>query len=218
VIAPRNQAKFVWRMEQILDVYKRPFDESHRVICLDEKPYQLIGQTRESIITSDGRILEDYEYVRNGTAQIYMIFEPLGGRRYVRVRDTHNRFDWVEVVSNLLDNEYKDIPLVSLVQDNHSAHQPQAFYEAYEAGKARQYLERLVFEFTPAHGSWLNMAEFELSVLSRQVLGKRIDNKPELVRQVQAWQTNRNKTAVKANWQFTKEDARVKLRKLYPTF
>ena len=205
-------------MEQILDVYKRPFDELHRVVCLDEKPYQLIGQVREQIIASDGRILEDYEYVRNGVAQIYMAFEPLGGKRFVRVRDTHNRFDWVEVVSGLLDNQYKDIPLISLVQDNHSSHKPQAFYEVFEPNRAKQYLDRLIFEFTPAHGSWLNMAEIELSVLSRQTLGQRIDNKEELIRQIQAWQKIRNQIAVKANWQFTKEDARVRLKKLYPSF
>lgn len=205
-------------MEQVLDVYKRPFDINHRVLCLDEKPYQLIGEVRERIIKSDGSILEDYEYVRNGIAQIYMCFEPLGGKRFVSVRDTHNRFDWVAIVSGLLDNHYKDIPIISLVQDNHSAHKPQAFYEVYEAAKAKQYLDRLIFEFTPAHGSWLNMAEFELSVLSRQALGKRLDNKPDLIRQVATWQENRNKIAVKANWQFTKEDARIKLKKLYPSF
>jgi transposase len=121
-------------------------------------------------------------------------------------------------VSGLLDNQYRDIPLISLVQDNHSAHKPQAFYEVYEPSKAKQYLDRLIFEFTPAHGSWLNMAEFELSVLSRQALGQRVDNKTELIHQVKAWEKDRNQVAVKANWQFTKEDARVKLKKLYPSF
>jgi len=205
-------------MEQILDVYKRPFDKNHRVICLDEKPYQLIGQVRDKIIKSDGSILEDYEYVRNGMAQIYMCFEPLGGKRFVKIRDTHNRFDFVEVVSGLLDNEYSNVPLISLVQDNHSSHMAHFFYEAYEASKAKQYLDRLIFEYTPAHGSWLNMAESELSVLSRQALGKRFDKKLDLIAQINAWQNNRNKVAVKANWQFTKEDARVKLKKLYPSF
>ena len=140
-------------MEEVLDVYQRPFDANHRVICLDEKPYQLIGEVRQRIVKSDGSILEDYEYIRHGMAQIYMTFEPLGGKRFVQVRDTHNRFDWVEVVSGLLDNQYQDVPLITLVQDNHSAHKPQAFYEVYEPSKAKQYLDRLVFEFTPAHGS-----------------------------------------------------------------
>jgi len=205
-------------MEQLLDVYKRPFDQDHRVICLDEKPYQMIGQVQEKIITSSGIILEDYEYERKGIAQIYMCFEPLGGKRFVKVRDTHNRFDWVEVVSGLLDKEYSDIPLISLVQDNHSTHKAHFFYEVYEAPKAKQYLDRLIFEYTPAHGSWLNMAEFELSILSRQALNKRIDNKPDLIKQTSSWQTQRNIQAVKANWQFTKEDARIKLKKLYPSF
>ena len=208
----------MWRMEEVLDVYKRPFDEDHRVVCLDEKPYQLIGQVREKIIKSDGTILEDYEYVRNGMAQIYMCFEPLGGKRFVKVRDTHNRYDWVAVVSGLLDNEYSNIPLISLVQDNHSTHKAHFFYEVYEAQKAKQYLDRLIFEYTPAHGSWLNMAEFELSILSREALGKRMDNKPDLINQIDNWETQRNIHAVKANWQFTKEDARVKLKKLYPSF
>jgi len=205
-------------MEQLLDVYKRPFDQDHRVICLDEKPYQMIGQVQEKIITSSGIILEDYEYERKGIAQIYICFEPLGGKRFVKVRDTHNRFDWVEVVSGLLDKEYSDIPLISLVQDNHSTHKAHFFYEVYEAPKAKQYLDRLIFEYTPAHGSWLNMAEFELSILSRQALNKRIDNKPDLIKQTSSWQTQRNIQAVKANWQFTKEDARIKLKKLYPSF
>ena len=205
-------------MEQLLDVYKRGYDENHRVICLDEKPYQLIGQVKERIITSEGRILEDYEYLRLGVAQIYMCFEPLGGKRYIKVRDTHNRFDWVEVIRSLLDNEYRDTPLVSLVQDNHSTHKPHFFYEVFEASKAKQYLDRLIFEYTPAHGSWLNMAEFELSILSRQALGKRFDHKSALITQIETWQNNRNKVAVKANWQFTKENARIKLKKLYPSF
>ena len=204
-------------MENILDVYKRPFDSNHRVICLDEKPYQLIGQVQSPIIKSDGSILEDYEYVRNGTAQIVMCFEPLTGKRYVKIKDTNNRFDWVDTVSGLLNNEYKDVPVISLVQDNHSAHKPEAFYEAYPAEKAKQYLDRLNFEFTPAHGSWLNMAEFELSVLSRQAL-KRFDNKKDLIDQIHIWETERNNKIVKANWQFTKEDARIKLRNLYPSF
>lgn len=204
-------------MENLLDVYKRPFNKGHRVICLDEKPYQLIGQVQNPIIKSDGTILEDYEYVRNGTAQIVMCFEPLAGKRYVKIRDTNNRFDWVETVRGLLDNQYKDVPLISLVQDNHSAHKPEAFYEVYPAEKAKQYLDRIIFEFTPAHGSWLNMAEFELSILSRQAL-KRFDNKQDLMQQINMWQTDRNRKIVKANWQFTKEDARVKLRKLYPAF
>ena len=203
-------------MENILDVYKRTFDSNHRVICLDEKPYQLIGQVQSPIVRSDGSILEDYEYVRNGTAQIVMCFEPLAGKRYVKVKDTNNRFDWVDTVSSLLDNEYKDVPLISLVQDNHSAHKPEAFYEAYSAKKAKQYLDRLNFEFTPAHSSWLNMAEFELSILSRQAL-KRFDNKKDLIDQIYIWETERNKKIVKANWQFTKEGARVKLKNLYPS-
>ena len=203
-------------MENILDVYKRPFDSNHRVICLDEKPYQLIGQVQSPIIKSDGSILEDYEYVRNGTAQIVMCFEPLTGKRYVKIKDTNNRFDWVDTVSGLLNNEYKDVPVISLVQDNHSAHKPEAFYEAYSAKKAKQYLDRLNFEFNPAHGSWLNMAEFELSILSRQAL-KRFDNKKDLIDQIYIWETERNKKIVKANWQFTKEGARVKLKNLYPS-
>ena len=216
MIAPRNHPKFVMRMENLLDVYRRPFDIDHRVVCLDEKPYQLIGHVQGPIVKSDGSVLEDHEYVRNGTAQIVMCFEPLAGKRYVRVKDTNNRFDRVDTVSGLLDNEYGDVPPVSLVQDNHSAHRPEAFYEVYHAERAKQYLDRLVFEFTPAHGSWLNMAEFELSVLSRQALG-RFDNRQELMDQVQVWERERNDRTVKADWQFTKEDARVKLRRLYPT-
>ena len=122
---------------------------------------------------------------------------------------------WIHSVA-YWDNEYKDVPLISLVQDNHSAHKPEAFYEAYSAKKAKQYLDRLNFEFTPAHGSWLNMAEFELSILSRQAL-KRFDNKKDLIDQIYIWETERNKKIVKANWQFTKESVRVKLKNIYPS-
>jgi len=204
------------RMENILDVYRRPFDRDHRLVCFDEKPFQLIGHVHGPITRKDGSILEDYEYVRNGTAQIVMCFEPLSGKRYVKVRDTNNRFDWVDNISGLLDNEYRDVPLITLVQDNHSAHRPEAFYEVYSPEKAKQYLDRLVFEFTPAHGSWLNMAEFELSVLSRQGLG-RFSCKEELINRINVWQKERNHRVVRADWQFTKEDARVKLKSLYPS-
>ena len=217
MIRPKHHAEFVLRMEEILAVYQRAYDSQHPVICLDEKPYQLIGQTRQRILKKDGSIQEDYEYVRKGVTQLYMCFEPLSGQRFVQVRDSHNRFDWVKVVSDLLDGPYQQATQITLVEDNHSSHKPAAFYEVYPPEIAAQYLNRIHFVYTPAHGSWLNMAEIELGVLTKQVLGQRIDQKEELGKQIEQWQKNRNQKEVKANWQFTTQDARIKLKSLYPT-
>lgn len=204
-------------MEEILEVYKRPYDPQHPVICLDESPKQLIQEIRVPIQKSDGSMLIDFEYERLGVVQMYMNFEPLAGKRYVDIRDSHNRFDWVEVVSGLLDEQYSGIPQITLVQDNHSSHKPEAFYEVYPPAKAKEYLNRINFEFTPVHGSWLNMVEFEFSILTRQILNQRISSKELIKKKVLDWQTLRNNQAVKANWQFTTQDARIKLKKLYPS-
>lgn len=201
-------------MEQVLDVYQRPYDELHPVVCLDESPRQLIEIKEER--KADGVLLRDSEYIRRGVAEIYMAFEPLAGKRYVSIEDNHNSHTWVKVVSDLLDNEYKDCLRMTLVEDNLSAHRPAAFYEVYTPEVARRYLDRIEFVFTPKHGSWLDMAEIELSVLERDCANS-YATREALEKHLQAWQQRRNEKAVKANWQFTTADARIKLRKLYPT-
>jgi len=203
-------------MEKVLDVYKRPYDEKKPVVCLDESPKQLIGETREPIKTEKGE-LYDNEYVRNGVAEMYMIFEPLAGWRHVEVKDTHNRLDWASIVSDLVENKYKDAEKITLVEDNLSAHKPSAMYELFEPERAKSILDKIEFVFTPKHGSWLDMAESELSILTRQCVKGRIADKQTLVNKVTAWEEIRNKKQVKTIWQFTTTDARTKLRKLYPT-
>lgn len=203
-------------MEQVLDIYQRPLDQQRPVVCLDERPTQLLGNVVEGVIKKDGSRLTDYEYRRHGTVQVVMCFAPLLGQRHVLIKQRNTKADWVANVTYLLDNIYRDCKGITLVQDNHSAHKPEAFYEFYSPQKARQYLDRIEFQFTPPHGSWLNMAEFELSVLSRQLLNRRCDNEQELTQHIAKWQQERNQANVKANWRFTTTDARDKLKYLYP--
>lgn len=215
VIPPKQNAGFVYQMEQVISVYERPYNEKHPVLTLDESPKQLIES--KHFIGADGKKYQDSIYTRHGVRDIYMAFEPLAGKRYCFVEENHNRFTWVKLVSHLLDTVYKDCCKITLVEDNLSAHKPGAFYEVYEPAKAKAYLDRIAFIFTPAHGSWLNMAEIELSVLQRDCLNRHIATEAELIKQLKAWQESRNGKGVKANWQFTNEDARIKLKKLYPT-
>ncbi|QHT68055.1 IS630 family transposase [Rhodocytophaga rosea] len=202
-------------MEKVITVYERAYDEKQPVVTLDESPKQLIES--KLFIGKDGIKYQDSIYTRHGVRDIYMVFELLAGKRYCFVEENHNRFTWVKIVSQLLDTIYKDCRKITLVEDNLSAHKPSAFYEVYQPEKAKAYLDRIEFVFTPTHGSWLNMAEIELSVLQRDCLDRHIATEAELIKQVKAWQESRNKKAVKANWQFTNEDARIKLKKLYPT-
>ncbi|MBD0366456.1 MAG: IS630 family transposase [Flavisolibacter sp.] len=214
-VIPKGQsAEFVCRMEAVLSVYERRYEEQHPVICLDESPRQLIevGQERKA----DGSLVQDSEYVRRGVAEMYMAFEPLAGKRYVRIEDNHTAKTWVKVVAALLDNEYKDCPTITLVEDNLTAHRPCTFYEVYEPATAKAYLDRIEFVFTPKHGSWLNMAEIELSVLERDCKGS-FETKEKLLEHLHHWQQQRNEKQVKANWQFTDKEARIRLKKLYPT-
>ena len=204
-------------MEAVLDVYQRPYDPEHPLLCLDESPKQLISEVRPPLTTSHGTTLVDYEYHREGVCDLYMVCEPLAGRRYVRVRDTHTRLDWAVVVMEVVNTYYPTATKITLVQDNLSAHQISALYELLPPQQARALVEKLDIVFTPKHGSWLNMAEIELSVLARQCTNERIPEKSILVDKVQAWEKRRNSEQVKIIWQFTTADARIKLRHLYPT-
>ena len=204
-------------MEQVLQVYHQPYDPSHPKICLDETTKQLVSETRQPIITAHGTTLYDYEYHREGTCDLFMVCEPLTGQRLVTVRDHHTRFDWATVVADLVEQRYPQADKITLIQDNLSAHKPRALYELFDPDRAKSILDKLEFVFTPKHGSWLNIAEIELSVLARQCLGGRIASKQHLIDKVTLWQNRRNSLVVKVDWQFTTADARIKLKHLYPS-
>jgi DDE superfamily endonuclease len=204
-------------MEQVLDVYKRPYDPKRPVICLDETSKQLICEQRQPITTRDGTIFYDYEYKREGVRDLYLVCEPLAGHRYVTVRDNHDRLDWATVVADTLENKYAQAEKVTLVQDNLSAHKPSAMYELFEPERARRLLDKIEFVYTPKHGSWLNIAEIELSVMSRQCINKRIATQADLIEATSQWEARRNAQEVTIDWQFTTSDARIKLKRLYPS-
>jgi len=204
-------------MEEVLDVYQRPYDSKRPVVCLDEARRQLISETRQGFRDQKGVEHVDYEYRREGVAEIFMVTEPLGGRREVVVTDSHNSVEWAKVVGQMVENWYADAERITLVQDNLSAHRKAALYEVFEAKRARSILQKIDFVYTPKHGSWLNVAEIELSILTRQGLTHRVASLPEFEQQVKAWVKQRNNKSAKVDWQFTAEDARIKLKRLYPS-
>jgi DDE superfamily endonuclease len=205
-------------MEDVIEVYHRPYDPQCPVVCVDEAGKQLIGDTRPPLpVRVSSPAKEDSEYVRNGTANLFMAFEPLAGRRMVEVTARRTAVDFARFLKRLLDEVYPTARKVVLVTDNLNTHCAGSLYEAFEPSEARRLVERIEWHYTPKHGSWLNMAEIELSVLARQCLDRRIPDAETLTREVAAWEQRRNAAAVKANWQFTTADARVKLKKLYPT-
>jgi DDE superfamily endonuclease len=204
-------------MERVLSVYKRPYDPKYPVVCMDESPKQMIGETKVPIKATPGSVEKyDYEYVRQGVCNIFMANEPLIGKRYVKVTKKKTKIDWAEYI-NEIAAIYKDAEIITLVMDNYGTHKPGSLYDAYSPEKAKQIWDRFEFIYTPKHGSWLNMAEIELNVLMGQCLNRRIDNIEEISNEVKAWQTARNGKESKINWQFSTEDARIKLLRLYPT-
>ncbi len=205
-------------MEDVLEVYQRPHDPEFPLVCLDETSKQLIAETRAPIAAKPGHPARyDYEYERNGTANLFMMFAPLEGWRHVKVTDRHTAVDYAQVLKELSDTHFPRVKKIVLVQDNLNTHRPASLYEAFPAEEARRLVERFEWHYTPKHGSWLDMAECELSVLSGQCLARRIPDKQTLIDEVAAWEANRNKNHAKADWQFTTADARVKLKRLYPT-
>jgi transposase len=216
-VIPEAGPDFVCGMEEVLDVYARPYAPDAPVVGLDESPKQLIRERRESFTDAHGVEHVDYEYIREGTANLYMIVEPLAGRREVRVKDQHTRLDWAEVIAHVVEEMYPTAKKVTLIQDNLSAHKKSALYELFEPERARAIVEKLEFVYTPKHGSWLNVAECELSVLTRQGLKDRVENKEELIRQATCWYAVRNEKTAKVDWQFRTKDARIKLKRLYPS-
>jgi len=204
-------------MEEVLDVYARPYDENHPVVCFDESPKQLVSEVRQSYTDSKGVVHQDSEYKREGASEIFMITEPLGGRREVLLKEDHTGITWAKTMGYIADVMYPEVAKITVIQDNLSSHKKHNLYKVYEPKKAKQLLNKLEFVYTPKHGSWLNIAECELSVLSRQALNKRFATKEELKLQIDAWVENRNKAQKGVDWQFTTKDARIKLKKLYPT-
>jgi DDE superfamily endonuclease len=216
-IPAKANGEFAARMEDVLDVYARPFDPAVPVVCMDEKPYQLLAHARDPIPAAPGRDRkEDSEYVRCGTCSIFVWVEPLAGRRRVIARRQRTRVDWAEEVDHLLSVEYPDADKVVLVMDNLNTHTLGSLYEAFEPAKARALAERLEIHYTPKHGSWLNVAEIELSALIRQCLDRRIDDLDTLNTELAAWQAATNADQRQVNWHFTTGDARTRLRHLYP--
>lgn len=214
---PEHDAEFVCGMEDVLEVYHRPYDPKRPLVTLDETSKQLIGETVDPVPAAPGQPERfDYEYVRNGTANLFMISEPLLGWRAVQVTERRTAKDFAEVVRWLVEEVHPEAERIVLVMDNLNTHKLASLYEAFPPEQARRIAERLEIHHTPKHGSWLNMAEIELSVLSRQCLGRRIESMQQLKREVSAWEESRNERGVVVKWQFTTADARIKLRRLYP--
>ncbi len=206
-------------MEDVLDVYERPYDEKYPVVCMDEKPYQLLGEPREPLPMlpgSDRKV--DSEYIRNGTCSIFAFIEPLGGKHHVSVREHRTATDWAEEIRYLSDAMYPDAEKIILVMDNLNTHKPASLYKKYPAEVARRILRRLEIHYTPKHGSWLDIAEIELNVMTRQCLARRIGDLVTLREELLAWERERNVSAAKVNWHFRTGDARIRLCSLYPTF
>jgi hypothetical protein len=217
VIPPEQNADFVCAMEDVLEVYHRPYDPKRPVVCFDEASKQLVKETRTPIPAAPGRpATTDYEYERNGTANLFMMFEPLGGQRHVAVTERRTTLDYAEAIKQLVDERYPGADKIVLVQDNLNTHKPASLYEAFPPEEARRLLEKLEIHYTPKHGSWLNMAETELGILSRQCLDRRLPDQGTLTTEVARWERGRNQGSCQIDWQFTTADARVKLKRLYP--
>lgn len=205
-------------MENVLEIYHRPFDPDYPLICMDESSKQMLKEVRRPIPAHPGRPERyDTEYERNGTSNIFMFFEPLAAKRYVDITDTRKAIDWAFQIKDLVDVKYPDVKKIILVMDNLNTHNGASLYKAFPSEEARRILDRIEFHYTPKHGSWLNMAEIELSILSRQCLNRRIPDQETFKKEVAAWQEKRNSIAEPMEWRFTTEDARIKLKKLYPT-
>jgi len=216
-IPPKQNADFVYHMEDVLEVYQRPEDARFPLICFDETPVQLISETRQGIPAKKGRRERyDYEYRREGTANLFMFFAPLLNWRHVKVTEQRTKMDWATCIDELVQQHFPHAERCVLVEDQLNTHNPAALYQAFEPAKARSILDRLELHFTPKHGSWLNMAEIEFSVLSRQCLSGHIPSREILADEVLAWETERNTRKSTVDWRFTTADARIKLKKLYP--
>jgi hypothetical protein len=205
-------------MEDVLEVYTRPYDPRRPQVCIDESSKQLVAETRVPIPAAPGQPERiDYEYERQGTANLFMVFEPLAGQRRVKVTERRTAVDFAHLIREVVDEQYPQAEQIVLVMDNLSTHKPASLYEAFAPAEARRLMERLEIHYTPKHGSWLNMAETELSVLATQCLDRRIPDLTTLTQEVAAWEHQRNAAQCRVDWRFTTQDARIKLKRLYPS-
>jgi hypothetical protein len=205
-------------MEHVLDVYKRPYNKNFPVICMDESPKQLIEESKTGVAMKPGQEARvDYEYIRHGVINIFMANEPLRGKRFVEVTEFKTKKDWAYFIKQIADKKYPKAKRITLIMDNFKTHSASAFYEVFQPKEAKRLWDRFEFIYTPKHGSWLNMAEIELHVLNGQCLNRHIADIEKIRDEVQAWQSSRNNKNSKINWQFTNKEARVKLKKLYPS-
>jgi transposase len=217
-IPPKANAQFVYRMEDVLDVYKRPADPSRPLVCLDESPEQLVSETRQPLPAQPGQPERyDYEYRREGVANVFMFFAPLQNWRHIKITDRRTKADWAECMRELVDVHFPDAEVIRVVEDQLNTHSPAALYEVFTPAEAKRILDRLEFHWTPKHGSWLNMAEIELSALNRQCLERCIPDKASLAQETAVWAAERNGKHTTVNWRFTTDDARIKLKRLYPS-
>jgi hypothetical protein len=205
-------------MENVLDVYHLPYDPDYPVVCFDESSKQLVAEKRLSVPAEPGQLERyDYEYKRNGVRNLFLFFSPLVSWRHIKVTEQRTHLEWAHCMKDLVDVHFPNATRIRLIQDNLNTHNPAFLYEVFEPAEAKKILDKLEFHFTPKHGSWLNMAEIEFSVLSRQCLNRRIGDEGSLVHEISTWQDNRNLFQATVNWQFTSNDARIKLKKLYPS-
>jgi transposase len=204
-------------MEQVLDVYKRPYSADYPVVCMDESPKQLIETVREEVMEPGKEKRIDYEYIRHGMVNIFMANEPLQGKRLVEITERKTKKDWAKFIKQIANEMYPSAKKITLVMDNFNTHSIGSFYETFDPAEAKRLIDRFEFVFTPKHGSWLNMAEIELRILNTQCLSRYIDTVERITKEVKAWQEDRNNRNSKINWQFTTADARVKLKRLYPS-
>lgn len=218
MIPPEQSSDFVAHMEQVLDVYKRPYNKDYPVVCMDESPKQLIESGRLPVPMKQGQEARvDYEYVRHGVVNIFMANEPLKGKRRLEVTEFKTKKDWAKFIKEIADKDYPEALKITLVMDNFKTHAASALYETFEPEEAKRLWDRFEFIYTPKHGSWLNMAEIELHVLNSQCLNRHIATLEEVRTEAKAWEINRNNKDCKINWQFTNRNARIKLKRLYPS-
>jgi len=218
VIPPEASAEFVCQMEDVLDVYKRPYHPQYPVVCFDESNKQLVAEIIEPLAMEPGEPQRyDYQYERNGVCNLFMFFEPLASWRHVEVTDRRTAIDYAQQMQYLVDVRYPDATKITVVHDQLNTHVPASVYKAFEPAEAKRILDKLEFHYTPKHGSWLDMAEIELSVLARECLSRRIPDKMTLATEIAAWELRRNQSDRTVDWQFTTADARIKLKRLYPS-
>jgi hypothetical protein len=215
---PTVSAEFVWRREDVLDLYAQPYDARYPVVCFDESPYQMVGEVRHPQPAQPGQPQRyDYQYKRNGPCNLFVFFEPRSGWRHVEVTDRRTKHDFAQCLRRLVDGSYPEAEVIRLVVDNLNTHTPTALYETFPPAEAPRLWQRLEFHYTPKHGSWLNMVEIELSVLAGQCLKRRLPDKATIQHEIAAWERQRNEAKATVQWRFTTDKARTKLQRLYPS-